>query len=481
MMCTQRLLHLPDEVLLRVLHALIAHDGTHNSQNFRDVWNLATTCRKLYALTKNSSNATSATTRMLLENNALGDVVSTMPDDVVQGALLTLRSHQTSLSTLRTVRLGVLQRDQLQAVLTLLQRCCALKELWFVDVPGGVTVPKEVARRLDSLSIVLPHQHTMSTLDDAAFLPRRLQMLRVSGDAAQMLYRMWTQWMRACTRADVVWAGEGGSKRFPYAWHLPPEDIFRVPMQIGHSERLFDARCMLHLIHESTTEMERDDSFFRKTTLIRDWLKYALKSPYGLLPMTPMRRGRILRPVLTVVLDCVSTANTLMSDGGKWISLFATNVVCYEYQGRIDTLLVALSPHCSAKDARAAATAAALVAAAVKEVRVLATSATVFGALKHVSLPRQVRSVAVLDQYVTNAFLSAVPTTMAALSKSAVDIGLHSVWMENMTLRDHRDDDNARQREALLRNAEAACRRAETCGLCAAGMRGVFERWIREL
>ncbi|PXF42717.1 hypothetical protein BWQ96_07532 [Gracilariopsis chorda] len=111
------LLRLPDEILLRLLRAPVPEGGTYKSDNLRDVWNVATTCRTLHSLTLKMMHSITLTHLELVEECVPRNVVTAMPDDVVQGALLALRSSYEGAGPLRqairVVRLGAMTRDQL--------------------------------------------------------------------------------------------------------------------------------------------------------------------------------------------------------------------------------------------------------------------------------------------------------------------------------------------------------------------------------
>ncbi|KAI0558327.1 serine/arginine-rich splicing factor SR45 [Gracilaria domingensis] len=251
---------------------------------------------------------------------------------------------------------------------------------------------------------------------------------------------------------------------------------------------------------------DEDGTFFERVEHMSDWVRH-MKDRFRTTAVDLEREnGR-----LTVVLADTSTTKAIVAGGAALVKRFVDERVVGR---RIDTLVVSVEPLCDARDAQNAARAAARVASAVDEIGVLAVSAAVFVALKDVWLPKGVRSVGIVDEFVTMAFVRAIPATLAALTKSATEGGTRrAVWAHCALVPNDEADawtwgsrmlndkaDAARGRpllergeaavraaevkelcasrgRALLRRAEAACRAAEVKGLCALGVRGAIERW----
>ncbi|PXF39969.1 hypothetical protein BWQ96_10320 [Gracilariopsis chorda] len=153
-------------------------------------------------------------------------------------------------------------------------------------------------------------------------------------------------------------------------------------------------------MHSGTIEMEHEDVLIPVSINISFWLaSYEQCEPIGEwygpqnLPRSP----------LMVVLNSAATARDLLRDDVEMVRVFVSDIVSSR-EWCIDTLLVTLPPMCNADDAIAAARESVLLATVAKYVRVLTTCAGVFAALKNVLLPSQVRSVGVVDLYVTSSF-----------------------------------------------------------------------------
>ena len=125
-------------------------------------------------------------THVQLGEYVLGDVLTTIPDDVVQGVLLMLRTGRTTLNKLRSVGMSAMGRNEFQAALELMRACSGLQELRIVDGEGGVAVPKEVVNLLDTLSILRPHTYTLEKLHQTACSPKAQYLVRLRAYAAQL-------------------------------------------------------------------------------------------------------------------------------------------------------------------------------------------------------------------------------------------------------------------------------------------------------
>eukprot|EP00737_Agarophyton_chilense_P002930 gb/GEZJ01003378.1/.p1 GENE.gb/GEZJ01003378.1/~~gb/GEZJ01003378.1/.p1 ORF type:complete len:496 (-),score=62.77 gb/GEZJ01003378.1/:3569-5056(-) len=468
-----QLLQLPDDVLLRVLRALGSHDDTLKVHNVRDFWNVATTCKRMYVLVVEMMRAPRAW-RMVLDDNVPHGVMTTMTDDVMQGVLLALRVGGAGLCALR---LGAMQCSQLDAALEQLARHSSLTELSFLDSQAGAMLPEELVRRLKSVSIVSPNQRTLLRLRDAGCEPKTLQLFRVDDDATNAVYAVWEPLMRACSSADVTWMGSAIRGYDQLEQYFPLSDVQRERMRFwsrGYGMPFGERQALS--MRELGRDLDSEATFGTRTAWVTEWLRTtnfnAVWMPQVPQWVGPVREGG----ALSVVIDSTSAAKALLcADGVLLLRLVDELVFGHGGDGRIDMLRVTVPPICSKLDARAVAQVAARVAAAVNEVRVLATSAVVFAELKDVLLPNNLRSVGVVDSFVTSAFVRALPAALAALTKTAG--AERSVWVQTMKLRDVGD---VQRRDTLLRRAEAACRRAEAAGLCAIGVRGAIERWLRE-
>ncbi|KAI0558329.1 ATP binding protein [Gracilaria domingensis] len=238
------LLWLPDDILLRVLRVLMGDDGTQKRDNLRDLWNVATTCSKLYTLALRMLQRL-RTTRLELNDGVPHNVVATMPDDVIQGAMLTLRGSKRGAAcrAMRVVRLNAMERGQLQAALNRLRKCFALRVLCFVDVEGGVTLPGELARRVKVLSITSPSPHTLKALRDARCAPRMLRLCCVDDASAFELHDVWEALTRESRTMDVTWSG-GLVPRYEYdgIWYLPRAVGPAIRVKLSQNGRAWRAR-----------------------------------------------------------------------------------------------------------------------------------------------------------------------------------------------------------------------------------------------
>ncbi|PXF42716.1 hypothetical protein BWQ96_07531 [Gracilariopsis chorda] len=145
-------------------------------------------------------------------------------------------------------------------------------------------------------------------------------------------------------------------------------------------------RRTLEIMHSGAIEMEHEDVLIPVSINISFWLaSYEGREPIGEwygpqnLPRSP----------LMVVLNSAATATDLLRDDVEGVTVFVSDIVSSR-EWYVDTLLVTLPPMCNADDAMAAARVAVLLATVAMDVRVLATCAGVFAAIKNVLLPSQV-------------------------------------------------------------------------------------------
>ncbi|KAI0566395.1 hypothetical protein FGB62_9g48 [Gracilaria domingensis] len=213
-----------------------------------------------------------------------------------------------------------------------------------------------------------------------------------------------------------------------------------------------------------------------KTVRISEWLHIAAVR-------APQRQMELFgeEGLLTVVLDGPHEAYALRKNNDALLKRFVREIVAaVNFDGRVDKLQVLVAKFYGEEGRMTANTAATLAAEAASTggVRELTVSSSVFLAFEHIPLPETVDSVGVVDELVWSSFLCALPATLAALARRATLLGKRwYVWMQMMRLG---HNVNALRRETLLRAALAACRRAERDGLCATGVRGTIEHWLRE-
>eukprot|EP00178_Gracilaria_changii_P024777 TRINITY_DN74_c0_g1_i1.p1 TRINITY_DN74_c0_g1~~TRINITY_DN74_c0_g1_i1.p1 ORF type:complete len:493 (-),score=102.69 TRINITY_DN74_c0_g1_i1:1951-3429(-) len=465
-----QLVQLPDEVLLRVLHALVLHDQTLHAlvlhdqtlhaRNVRDLWNVATTCRRMYALAIETLRV-ARMWRVVLDSQVPHAVTTAMADDVMHGLLLAVRVGGAGL---RALKLGAMQCFQLDALLEQLARHqpSSLTELSFFDSHEGTTLPKQVASALKCVRIVSPHQRTLLQLRDANCAPNRLQLFRVEDDALSTVFSVWEALMRECSSADVTFMGGC----YQVELYLPFTAIQRQRMNFWSWKEPYRMPFGEHRalsMRESGREHDGESIFGATLVRVAGWLR-------GM-------HARALNAMgsLTVVIEGASAAKALVAnDGARWNRLMEQ--LALEHRGSgIDMLLMTVQPICERADARTVAQLAARIAAAAHGVRMFATSAVVFAELKDVQLPANLKSVGVVDSSVTSAFVRSLPAVLASLRKTAR--GERSVWVQSARLRDAGD---TQRRVTQLLRAQDACRRAEAAGLCTVRVRGAIERWLRE-
>ncbi|KAI0560988.1 hypothetical protein FGB62_95g063 [Gracilaria domingensis] len=483
------LLQLPDELLLRVLRELMCDEsGTRNAGFLRDACNVAKTCKKLYELSSQMSSALRATT-VQMEDEVPYDVVASihMPTDVVHGALAALRTGGASL---RTVQLSTLTQSQLQAAMQFLRHSPLLTELCFVDAQDGVDVPKEVALRLQTLSIVRPQERTLYSLCKGRCAPRNLKLLNFNDRhcPADVLDDMWRRLTRKCTSIDITQA----DCRLD-AWTPPLTNVQRHEMRI--KERRGEAQFEVQHTYCLRAEGLEDGRFVASTTSVSQWIATSY--------INDNNDGGAM-----VVLHCecedddeledeeaesvdddddqevddgfrwmcgslneISSAHDILQrNGGTMAQDFVQEVVG---ANGIGTLLVTTAPpgSCSSATAWVAGLSAIKLAKEAGKVRVLVVSSSVFPVLRDVYLPKCIERVGVVDYYATGAFLRSVPATLNTLSRQT---DVQSVWMADIPLRE-----KGKHGKMDLKLAVSACRHAEADGICAAGMRGQIERWMQ--
>ncbi|KAI0566324.1 hypothetical protein FGB62_9g410 [Gracilaria domingensis] len=464
------LLDLPDNLLLLVLRLLLRDDGTQKAENVRDLLNMLRTCDRIATLVVRMMYVVSTTSLVLVEG-VPHDVMTAMPDDVLNGTLLTLFADRSGMNALRVLRLGVMSRSELRLALALLQGCPALTELWFVDVPGGVTVPKEVARRVEILSIASLHTSTLDSLLKEKCRPKRLRLNCVDNGTRAGLYDSWMRLTLKSTKADMTYAFELQIcmsilmyERLVREQH----DIFRV-----HTER---RSSPFGPPYASIMRLTDDRKGGWKTAWISKWIQQAAEGAQQREVELCAEEG-----LLTVVMDGPNEAIALQEDDDALLKRFVREIISpVNPDGRVEKLQVLVDKFVGEQGMTMANVAARLVAEAASSggVRKLSVSSPVFLAFEHVPLPASVDSVGVVDELVCSSFVRALPATLEALARRAALLGTRwYVWMQMMRL-EHNED--ALQRETLLREALSACRLAERDGLCATGVRGTIEQWLQE-
>ncbi|KAI0558328.1 hypothetical protein FGB62_218g06 [Gracilaria domingensis] len=497
-----RLLQLPEDVLLRVLRALARDGGTIGRDNLRDLWNVATTCSRLYALTVRMMQNL-CTTSMLLDEGVLRNVVSRVPNDVVQGTLLSLRSKRggSQCAALRVVRLSAMAPVELQAALNRLSGCSSLRELCFVDAGGGVRLPDDVARLITTLSITSPRACTLKALHKARCAPKILRLCCVSDDVVFTLQDVWVELTHKSVAIDVTWSGSlVPSYEYDKVCFLPERrnvDLERVQLDSQHR------RVPLGPQYSTSFRYTDDDGAIEgplgwKPVEMCQWCDSSSEREQLRLDMTE-EEG-----LLTVVLAHRLIAEDLRENDDDLMKMFVRDMVMefpikrrkwnredeeqnilYSHDvvgggcGRVDKLQIIVPLYCRHMELLAAEAAALLAAkVAAAGVHELVVSTVVFMELVDVVLPGTLRSIGIVDVFTDTTFLDALPAMLEKLVNGSAASGVRrSVWMECMRLR---DDGGALRTEAVLKRAEEACRRAEMKGLCAAGVRGVIEHWMRE-
>ncbi|KAI0564000.1 hypothetical protein FGB62_31g127 [Gracilaria domingensis] len=449
---------------------------------------------------------------VLMDEDVPYDVVKavSMPDDVVQGALMALR---TSSKALRVVRLSAMHPLQLQAALEILRCLPSLKELSFVDAASGVTVPRVVSRRLHTLSIVSPRTRTMKSLFQARCAPKKLQLLRLEMVDGQKneLNVLWPRLTRQCRSADVTLV-EIGEKTYdpPGDWAEQWDPPFtneqceqmRIRRRFGPGDFEVSRTVCMRAPAEENLEEGR---FGAATTLVSDWIaEYILRIDDDGPNHREADGGALVELHCQDSDEAESDEEESDEEGSDdrwipeskrwdceyWSESSSAHDMLYRNNGTvakdfvdevvgsngIDTLLLTTTaaPYCSATTSLTGALAVSRIAVAARKVRVLAISAAAFSVLKEVRLPKDViEQVGVVDMYVTRAFVKALPGALRTLASCKA---VRSVWVAaGIPLRGNHEG-----REKELRRAERACRRAEAVGLCATGVRGAIERWLIE-
>ncbi|KAI0566389.1 hypothetical protein FGB62_9g47 [Gracilaria domingensis] len=274
------------------------------------------------------------TTSVVVVEGVPHDVVTAMPIDVMNGTLMTLLIDGMAMKTLRVLRLSAMGRSYLQLGLKLLLACSSLTELWFVDVPGGVTVPAEVARRVQVLSIVRLHKLTLKSLYEAKCAPKRLRLSCVGRQTEIELYDGWRGLTRESTRVDVTWT---------FDWTEPVNEVSPLAYLALSFEQLSlmrvrTWRCSAPLgpPYASSMRAIEEDASGWKTVRISKWLQEAVSR-------APRREAELFgeEGLLTVVVDGPHEAYMLQRDEGALLKRFVREIVsCGSSDGRVDKLQV---------------------------------------------------------------------------------------------------------------------------------------------
>ncbi|KAI0558320.1 hypothetical protein FGB62_218g08 [Gracilaria domingensis] len=214
-------------------------------------------------------------THIQLDEGVPRDVVTIMPDDVIQGVLLALRSSGgLACESLRVVRLTPMTCTQLQAALNRLHGCSALTELCFVDEGKGVRMSKGLARRLKTLSITSPRVSTLKALREARCAPKILQLCGVGDEAVFELHKVWRELTRKSTSVGVTWSGSLVPRYECYGGRYLPFSDAQLQMAIESTRRLVPLGPMYaSSVRALNDERTIETALGWKTVLVSDWLK----------------------------------------------------------------------------------------------------------------------------------------------------------------------------------------------------------------
>ncbi|KAI0564270.1 hypothetical protein FGB62_28g210 [Gracilaria domingensis] len=347
------------------------------------------------------------TTDVVMEEYALQDVLTAMPEDVVQGALLTLRwlNEEKRVSPIiRKVRLGAMARNELQTVLERLRCCVALEELWFVDAIGGVRMPSEVVRRVQVLSILSPRSRTLRGLREAGCSPKKLQLFCVDDDSAVQLYGVWGDLTRRSETVDVTWSSslvaryEKCDIQFE-GWYLPIDDGQYMNMQIDSDCRYTAFGPQQAFRMYPWTEDGEGRRYGWNPVRLNDWLPSKSWNMNMLREPLPCSNMLGEEGLMTVVVNSYSIGTSLLANDGALLKQFAFEMLSGER--RIDKLHVALPRYEMKNGTRHTAKVAAQLVHgfALAGIRELVVSALVFTELAHERLPMTVTSVGVIDDF----------------------------------------------------------------------------------
>ncbi|KAI0558312.1 hypothetical protein FGB62_218g010 [Gracilaria domingensis] len=419
-------------------------------------------------------------TRLEMVEGITRNAVVAMPDDVTQGALFALRiSYQHSFCrALRVVRLGAMERHQLQTVFKRLHRCSKWLEIGFVDAEGGVKLPNELKRRISRLSITSPRWYTIRALREAFYGPKILQMCCVDDDAVFELANAWETLTRIAGIIDVTWTcGLTPGHKYDGMFHLPVSSAQLTSMEIDSRRRTVPLGPQYASSFRSRNYWDPINVVGWKAVRMKHWLRGRRCRSSYLIQKFELELDMLEEEgMLTVVVESLTQAKELLLDDGALMKEFAQEVVVGGDRP-IDRLQVLVPSVCDSERLTAITAAwLAVEVAAASDVRELVVSSLVFNELADVPLPATVRSVGVVDHFTTSTFLHALPASLERMATDAAASKVRrSVWMQSMRLCDGGD---AIGMEVLLKRGDTACRRAETKGLCATGVRGVIEQWL---
>lgn len=476
------LAQLPDDVLLGVLRALMRNDGSQHAQNLRDLWNIATTCKRMYVMVTRMMSALH-TTSIIAEGSRSCNVPTVMPDDVVQGTLFALRVIRDgeAVNKLGTVRLCAMAGDKLQIAVDRLRACTQLRVLSFVDVDEDVSIPAAVACRIKKLAITSPRAQTMRHLDQMQYVPR-LMFSYEDFIMALDLLDAWVGFTRRIINTNVTWLSVSG---------VEDDESYEDGGRGFLADSLWQDDC-LHVGSgflgasfgpPPTTAMSVYERLVAQIGFEPVLMSQWRPNQTGQLRTTLVQFEET--DVLSLIVDTPLVAEQLLQDECALMRSIVNQMLAGFNAGPTLRLLVwvpAISP-IDGEDMhslRKAAAKLAVYAARKGGFRQLLVRAPVFVALKNMVLPESVSNVGVVGvegESVCTNFVNALPAVLAALTCRTATAPPRSVWMQHMKVLDCCNDLCTAEK---LRHALSACRLAEAKGLCVVTVRGCVEQWLQE-
>ncbi|KAI0562741.1 hypothetical protein FGB62_54g127 [Gracilaria domingensis] len=408
-------------------------------------------------------------TDLIMEDQAVQEVPTTMPEDVVQGALLALRcltKDEIVLSIVRMVRLSAMSHTKLQTALKRLSCCSGLEELHFVDAKDGVKLPKAVACQVQVLSILSPRALTLKNLVQVGCAPKKLQLYCVDYDTALALHGAWKGWTHRCKNVDITWSGSLLPKyEHIDAWYESidcdccyylvgdddDEHVEDVRYESEHRYWSLGSQFAMRLMPKSDVE-EIEGHYGWKPVFLRDWLRN-------------QQTHQEEQPIVDRLAEegCLTVVVSPEEDyilGAALLKQFVRDILFRDEQ-RVQRLHVAVPLEEETQPVAANVAARLVHEAASAGVQELIVSSLVFMELADKPLPATVTSIGVVDDFVPREFVYQLPMTLAMLAADP-----RIVWMQNFPLR---EDGSDWEKKEWLETVEDSCRNAERRGVLAMG------------
>ncbi|PXF42899.1 hypothetical protein BWQ96_07346 [Gracilariopsis chorda] len=463
---TAYLHHLPDEVLLRIIAAIMSSE-----HGLSDLYNLSLTSSRMRRLVWEAMAATSKTS-VDMQGCTPKRLISTSPADFRHGVRMLLQSAK-----LDTLRLNHLPVHQLKHLLRLVDHWGSISELAFVDVaPQGVRISQQVAANIHTLAITMPKAATLLHLAAMGCKPKTLRLFCIDQPTLPALTEAWSRLTQNVQSAELLFLDDlyNGSYNSHMLYAVPHE---LIPNDSSMHWRRARPRS---LCGDVMWTLRRDGSLSNDIDIdvirLRDWLSMSVKNYAWPEPRFPPFSARGNPSSVVVVVDGVPEASAFLRRPEPHANRFGCMIRSEYIQcksisivGKFTTLHGNVE-----QQAITIARTMMLLAATSRKFTQITVDSTVASALADVGIPPQVRRIGIADKFATGRLLRKLPAILHNLTRDGLQRNV-TLWMKRMPLR----VDPTKRREIVMR-AIRACRRATNAGLRGDTVRGALEDMLTE-